>query len=387
MERAIESEVHLKPRYLVTGAEMIARGALAAGVRFFAGYPITPASPIYQEMMRLLPTVGGTAIGASDEISAISYAIGASLRGTKAMTATSGPGFALMIESIGYAVMAEIPVVIVLAQRLGPATGGATTSAQGDLLFAIFSNSGGYPIPVLSPSSISDSYRTTIHAINTSEMLRTPVILLTEKATVMATETVMSDAFEGPEPIEREVVSENKKVLPYGFTQKDEVPRFIPVGGEIPTRVTGSAHDKAGILRKRHLEVGEILEHLHEKIVANIERFFVYEYQKSEGSRVAVVTFGITSRAAYSALTIAKKENKEFTLLVLKTLWPLHTERIQSLLGEVDTVIVPEENLWGHLAFLLERILPEKQVVRINSVGSLITPFQILEKVNEYAKN
>jgi len=384
LERVPEIQSEVKTRYLLSGAETIARGAIDAGVKFFAGYPITPASPIYHEMMRLLPAVGGIAIGASDEISAISYVIGASMRGLKSMTATSGPGFALMIESIGYALMAEVPLVVVLAQRLGPATGGATASAQGDLLFAIFSNSGGYPIPVVSPSSIGDAYSTTIHAINISEMFRTPVVLLTEKETVMATETVMPETFKGPEPIQRKFANREKPTLPYGFVEKTEVPPFVPVGGEQPTRVTGSAHDKAGILRKRHPEVKEVLEHLYQKIIANIDRFFIYEFQKAERSKIAVVTFGISSRAAREAISLAKKENIRVTLLVLKTLWPLHEEKIRIFLEDVETIIVPEENLWGHLAFLLERIFPNKRIVRINSIGTLVKPSEILEKIHEY---
>ena len=160
---------------------MLAEGALAAGCRFFAGYPITPASEVYEVMMRELPTRGGLALSAPDEISSLCYCVGASLRGLKAMTATSGPGWALMIETAQYALMTETPVVVALVQRLGPSTGGATQGAQGDIGLAEFSTSGGYTLPVFSPSNAAESFELAIHAFNWSERLRTPVLLLSDK--------------------------------------------------------------------------------------------------------------------------------------------------------------------------------------------------------------
>ncbi|UCF67451.1 MAG: pyruvate flavodoxin/ferredoxin oxidoreductase, partial [Acidobacteriota bacterium] len=199
------------PVALLSGNELIACGALAAGCNFFSGYPITPASEIYAEMMRRLPARGGVAIGAPDEISALSYAVGASLAGARSMTATSGPGWSLMIETMQFALMTETPVVIVVSQRLGPATGGATQNAQGDILLIEHATSGGYPIPVLCPVDGIDAYAVTAEAFSWTEELRTPVVVMTDKETSKTIESVPLDrltavdvpARPGPVPGER----------------------------------------------------------------------------------------------------------------------------------------------------------------------------------------
>ncbi len=183
--KGIESDI----RDIVLAVE----GALRAGCRFFSGYPITPASEIYREMTLRLQARGDVALGAPDEISALSYCIGASQRGVKAMTATSGPGWALMVEAFQYALMAETPVVVVLVQRLGPSTGGATQGGQGDVLLAEFSTSGGYTVPVFAPSTPLECFALTIRAFNWSEVLRTPVVVLSDKEVAMTYETVDLD--------------------------------------------------------------------------------------------------------------------------------------------------------------------------------------------------
>jgi len=166
-----------------TGNQMIAEGAIAAGCRFFAGYPITPASGIYKSMIELLQQRGDVAVSAPDEISALAYCVGASMRGYKAMTATSGPGWALMIETVQYALMTETPLVIAMVQRLGPCTGGATQGAQGDILLTEYCTSGGYTIPVLCASTAAECYELTQVAFTWAEQLRTPVVILSDKET------------------------------------------------------------------------------------------------------------------------------------------------------------------------------------------------------------
>src|SRR3989337_4156132 len=175
---------------LRTGNQMMAEGAIQAGCKFFAGYPITPASGIFKTMIDLLPSKGGVALSAPDEISAIAYCIGASMKGAKAMTATSGPGWALMIESVQYALMTETPLVVALVQRLGPSTGGATQGAQGDVLLAEFATSGGYTVPVFAPSTPVECFTLTMEAFSWSEALRTPVIILSDKEVAMTYEAV-----------------------------------------------------------------------------------------------------------------------------------------------------------------------------------------------------
>ena len=175
---------------LRSGNQMVVEGALRAGCRFFSGYPITPASEIYREMTQRLQARGDVALGAPDEISALCYCIGASQRGVKAMTATSGPGWALMVEAFQYALMAETPVVVVLVQRLGPSTGGATQGAQGDVLLAEFATSGGYTVPVFAPSTPVECFTLAMAAFSWSEALRTPVVLLSDKEVAMTYEAV-----------------------------------------------------------------------------------------------------------------------------------------------------------------------------------------------------
>jgi len=363
-------------KIFATGGELIAKGALDAGVRFYAGYPITPASVIYEPMMRELPKRGGVAVGASDEISAISYCIGASLRGVKAMTATSAPGFSLMIESIAYALMAEIPVSIVLAQRLGPSTGAATTSAQGDLLLAIFSNSGGYPIPLFSPSSIEESYEFMIHTVNVSEMLRTPCVLLTEKELTMTRKSIDFKDLKRPEVINRKLFEGEGEFKTYNFEEISDVPPFVPVGGDYLTRYTGSAHDKRGLLKKDDPEVIEVMYHLKEKILKNIDKFFFYEYSEKK-SDVLLVSYGITSESVRETA-----DSEGISYLILKTVYPFNEDILKEIFEKYKKIVVVEENIMG-LLYLLLRYLADSKIFSFKKIGSLISPQDIKKFLEE----
>ncbi len=364
---------------------MIARAAVDAGIRFFAGYPITPASYIYHEMIRLLDQVGGVAVGASDEISALSYCVGASLRGIPAMTATAAPGFSLMVETLGYALMTETPLLLVIAQRLGPATGAATASAQGDLLFAAFANSGAYPVPIFAPTSVHDAYAITQHAVRTAEQLRTPVILLTEKETVMSTETVLPQELQGPGPARRPWFQGTEPYQTYGFQQLSDVPPFAPVGGRVKVRVTGSAHDREGFLKKDDPEVLETLRHLYEKVVAPLPEYFFHEAAGPETAPITVVSYGVTTRAARLAVQRALSQGISVNLRILKTLWPLSPKVLKPLMVHTRHLIVAEENLWGELALLLQAYLPELGIHRVTAIGRLVTPEEILEEIQRHA--
>src|SRR3989338_9233208 len=196
---------------------MVGEGALRAGCRFFSGYPITPASEIYREMTLQLQARGEVAVGAPDEISALCYCIGASQRGVKSMTATSGPGWALMIEAFQYALMTETPVVVAIVQRLGPSTGGATQGAQGDIWLSEFCTSGGYTIPILSPSTPQECYELTIKAFAWAEMLRTPVIVLSDKEVGMTNECVDFAKLSSPLLVERISKSDFTSTKMYDF--------------------------------------------------------------------------------------------------------------------------------------------------------------------------
>jgi 2-oxoglutarate ferredoxin oxidoreductase subunit alpha len=366
---------------------MVAEGALAAGCRFFAGYPITPASEIYEVMMRELPACGGLALSAPDEISSLCYCVGASLRGLKAMTATSGPGWALMIETFQYALMTETPVVIALVARLGPSTGGATQGAQGDVWLAEFATSGGYTVPVFAPSTAAECHELTIHAFNWSERLRTPVLLLSDKEVGMTTEVVDDDALARPALVGRARVAEGEKPRPYGFNAPGDVPAFAEVGGEVKVTATGSAHDQEGRLRKNSPEVIEVLSHLQQKIEAHAEEMTLARADLEAGSRYLLVSYGITARAARQATFALRRDGVRISFLQPQTLFPIPCGPLDRALAGVESVLVAEENLTGQYRALLAAHLGGRRLVGINKIGALISPAEIVQAVrNEEAR-
>jgi 2-oxoglutarate ferredoxin oxidoreductase subunit alpha len=356
---------------------MVAEGALAAGCRFFAGYPITPASEIYEVMMRELPGRGGLALSAPDEISSLCYCVGASLRGLKAMTATSGPGWALMIETLQYALMTETPVVIALVQRLGPSTGGATQGAQGDVWLAEFATSGGYTIPVFSPSTAAECHDLTVHAFNWAERLRSPVVLLSDKEVGMTTEVVDDERLITPAVVERKAFEGDGPFATYGFTEPQEVPAFAAVGEETKVTVTGSAHDQQGRLRKNAPEVLDVLRHLEQKIQAHADQMTLARADLDPGARSLVISYGITSRAARQAVRALRGQGVRVSFLQVQTLFPVPSRALAEALDGVRNVFVAEENLSGQYRAVLAPHLAGREVVGINKIGSLISPGEI----------
>lgn len=235
-------------REFVTGNQTIARAAVQSGCNFFAGYPITPASSILTEMVRAFTDGTAVAIQTEDEISAIGQCIGASMAGARALTATSGPGISLYSENIGFAQMIEAPLVIVDVQRMGPATGGATATADGDVLFARHVTSGSYPLPVLAATDAQSAYRLTCEAFRIAEALRTPVILLSSKEIGLTRQTVDLAAVPIPTVRPRTRPSGTDAFRPYAIEHSAGVPAFLPVGDGTRVRVTGSIHDERGLL-------------------------------------------------------------------------------------------------------------------------------------------
>jgi len=360
---------------------MVAEGALAAGCRFFAGYPITPASEIYEVMMRELPAHGGLALSAPDEISSLCYCVGASLRGLKAMTATSGPGWSLMIETVQYALMTETPVVIALVQRLGPSTGGATQGAQGDVGLAEFSTSGGYTIPIFAPSNASECYELTLHAFNWAERLRTPIVLLSDKEVGMTTEVVDGGTLEAAAPVERRIADDTATYAPYAFENPGDVPAFTVLGGDVKVTVTGSAHDRRGRLRKNAPEVVEVLLHLQHKIDAHAEAMARVRQDLDTDARCLLISYGVTARAARQALRALRAQGRAISFLQVQTLFPVPRQALDWALAGVESVFVAEENLTGQYRAALAPFLGGKRVHGINKIGSLITPGEIVRAV------
>ncbi len=370
---------------LRNGNQMIAEGAIYAGCKFFAGYPITPASGIYKGMIDMLPMVGGLAIPSPDEISAIAYCVGASMRGFKSMTATSGPGWSLMIETVQYALITETPLVIAVVQRLGPATGGATQGAQGDILFTQFVTSGGYTIPVLYPTNPRECFELTVKAFNWSEKLRTPVVLLSDKEIGMTTETVDYTGLEIL-PIEnRKYVNiENGDLSEwkmYGFKNEKDIALFAPVGGQVKVTATGSAHNMNGELKKNDPETIAVLKHLEEKIQAHKNELIDYELIENPDARTLIISFGITGRTVREVLRRAEKLNKKVSSLIIRSLFPIPEDIIRSIASKYEKIIIPEENINGQYRRLIQHLFNNKEVIGINKIGSMITPQEILEKV------
>lgn len=363
---------------LVTGAEVIARAAVDAGCNFFAGYPITPASGILSAMMKTLPPAGGVAIQGEDELASIGFCIGASAAGRKAMTATSGPGLSLYSENIGFAQMAEIPLVIVNVQRMGPATGGATTNAEGDVQFVRWVTSGGYPFIALCPTNLEETYYLTIEVFNLAERLRTPVFLLTCKDLVMNMDTAESSKFERmifPNP--PFVKGGEGGFKPYAYSALSDIPTFAPVGGDILTRVNTSVHDQNGMLAKKPSVCDAALKHLNEKIIKHMGEFERVETDIDKGADTIIVAYGVAARTSREVVAKARAKGKRLSLAVVHSLWPFPEDAVKKAVGGHKKVVAPEHNL-GQYVLEIKRALPDKEVRSVTRIdGKLITPEEI----------
>ena len=346
---------------LRSGNQMVVEGALRAGCRFFSGYPITPASEIYREMTQRLQARGDVAVGAPDEISALCYCIGASQRGVKALTATSGPGWALMIEAFQYALMTETPLVVALVQRLGPSTGGATQSAQGDVLLAECAVSGGYTVPVFAPSTPGECFALTVQAFNWAEALRTPVVLLSDKDVAMTYEAVALGA------------------LPDAPVWTRQSPPFAPVGGPRKVTLTGSAHNKDGWLRKNDPETLDVLRQLEAKVAARAAELALLTEDLDAGAGTVVVSYGVTARAAREAVRAARAAGRRVSFVGLQTLFPVPADALRAAVGGARRVVVAEENLGGLYRRVLAGALPGVELCGVNKLGGMIRPAEILE--------
>ncbi len=367
------------------GAEALVRGALAAGCDFFAGYPITPATPILLRMMRELPKTNGVAIQGEDEIASIGMCIGAAMTGAKALTATSGPGLSLYSENIGMAIMGEVPLVIVDVMRLGPATGGATTVAQGDVQFLRWVTSGGYPIIALCPSSLADCYRLTQRAFNLAEKFRTPVMIATDKEMMTAQTSVDTATFEPMAIITRAVAPSGEPFVPYQVKKLADVPAFAPIGGEHLTRFTTSMHDERGMLTKLRVNVNKTSRHLWQKIEAHRAELEFCQFDADAGAQTLIVGYGITARAMREAAQNARAAGKRVATLIVQSLFPVPENSLRDAMRGVTHVIVPELN-FGQYRLEVERIAlaldPRPRVIGVNRVdGELITPDEIVEEI------
>jgi len=365
------AEVHL-----LSGNEACVEGALASGCQFFAGYPISPANEISELLSERLPKAGGVFMQMEDELASIGAVMGASWAGRKAMTATSGPGFSLMQETIGWAFMTETPCVVVDVQRAGPGTGQATKSAQGDVMQARWGTHGDYAAVVLSPNSVQEMYESTVRAFNLSEKYRTPVVVLADETIAHVRERVSS-----PGPASSQVLS--RRAPQRGDTDffgSREVAPMPAVGGGFNVAVTASTHDERGT---RFTQSGGVhrrmVEALNAKIYNHLSDIVETECHNVEDCDVGVVSYGCTSRSAYEAVEMAEAAGLKVGHVRLKTLWPFPEEEVARLAGHVRRIVVPEMNL-GQIAGEVQKVASQK-VVKVNKIGGgeLIAPEEILE--------
>ena len=372
-------------RVLTTGNAMTARAAIDAGCRFFAGYPITPASGIFRDMTRALPGRGGVALSAPDEISALAYCVGASLRGALAMTATSGPGWCLMTETVGFALMTETPVVIVLGQRLGPSTGAATQGAQGDLDLVRSAVSGGYRFPVFTPSTAEECYEDTLRAFAWAERLRTPVVLLTDKEVSTTSEVVDLAALPTPEPVQRAEWQGEGEFLTYRIEELTDVPPFAPVGGPDCVAVTGSSHNQRGDLSKDSPEALALQAHLEAKVAAAEPALGRVDVDSTEPAETLVVSFGVSARACRDTVSQVRSQGVQVRFANVRTVSPLPRTALVEALAGTRRLVVVEENHSGQLRALIVASLREElsahEVLGVNRAGRAIRPQEIVDVI------
>lgn len=362
--------------FFLLGDEAAAYGALYAGCDFFAGYPITPASEIAEVMSRELPHVDGYYVQMEDELGSISAVIGAVWAGGKGMTATSGPGFSLMQENIGYAIMTETPCVIINVQRSGPSTGQATKPAQGDVLQARWGTHGDHEIIALSPSSVQETFKLTIEAFNLAEKYRTPVILLMDGEIGHLRENIIFPSF-------YDVIIEERKMgepdtLVFGG---ETIPPMSIFGQGRDVHVTGSTHKASGMRDVSTRAVHhELITRLCGKISNAREEICKVEENYIEGARIGVLAYGAAARPAEGAVIEARKQGFAVDFLRLITLWPFPQEAVKRMTERVDKILVPEMNL-GQISREVERFTC-KPVIPVSKIGGVIhTVDEILDRV------
>jgi 2-oxoglutarate ferredoxin oxidoreductase subunit alpha len=373
-----------KREALLQGNEAIVEGALRAGCRFFAGYPITPATEISEILSVKLPQVDGTFIQMEDEIASLGAVIGASQAGVKAMTATSGPGFSLMQENLGFAVIAEIPCVIVNVMRGGPSTGLPTFPSQSDVMQARWGTHGDHPAIVLTASTVRECYDVTIKAFNLSEKFRNPVIILIDEVVAHMREKIsLSD--------EDEVTIVNRVkptvppewYIPYEDTA-NAVPAMASFGEGYRYHVTGLTHDVRGFPTSRPDEIGPFINRLFRKINQNFSEIQMAEYFQTDDAEITLVAYGCVARSAKRAVVEAREKGKKVGLLKLITLWPFMRSAVEKILQTSSTLIIPEMNM-GQISREVKRVNRDKaKVFTINKVdGTIITPEEILTRIME----
>ncbi|MHC1720762.1 MAG: 2-oxoacid:acceptor oxidoreductase subunit alpha [Clostridiaceae bacterium] len=369
------------------GNEAIVEGAIAAGARFYAGYPITPSTEIAEGASIRLPQEGGMYIQMEDELGSIAAIIGASASGKKAFTATSGPGLSLMSENLGVAIMGEVPCVLVDVQRSGPSTGLATKPAQGDVMQSRWGTHGDHGIIVLSPSSVQDCFDLAIKAFNYSEKYRTPVIILSDAVIGHLKEKVVYRKLDDSEIINRKKPQcDVKDYKPFDF-EEDDVAPLATYGSEYILRISGSTHNEAGFPNGSPANADKFIRHYTDKIEKHKDDIIVTRKFNLEDADYVIIAFGISARSALESMEIGRKKGMKIGVLQLITIWPFASDEVRDVCCKAKAVIVPEMNLGQLIGEIKKENTANIPVVGVNKVNSeLITPLEILDKIEEVAK-
>jgi len=376
-------------RKLLQGNEACVEAALAAGVRFFAGYPITPATEIAEGMANKLPQAGGVFVQMEDEIGSIAACIGASVAGAKAMTASSGPGISLMLENLGFAVISETPVVLVNVMRGGPSTGLPTFPAQMDVMQSRWGSHGDYPIVAYAPSSVRETYDLTVRAINTAEMLRTPVFILSDAMIGHIREAIDLPDPSGLKLFERARPGPDvEDYAPHRGSQDGSViPPMARFGDGLRFHVDSNIHDEYGFPATERNDVADkLIRRLNNKVSAHADELIVVEESQLDDADVAIFAFGSSARAALEAVDLARAKGIKAGLLKAMTLWPFPEKYVEKWTQRVKAWVVPEMNLGQmvrEVRLVVQGRVPVHQLNRVD--GLLIEPHQILELIEAQA--
>ena len=376
------AEKKLKNIKLIQGNEACALGAIKAGATFFAGYPITPSTEVAEQVAVKFPKIGGKFIQMEDEIGSISAIIGASTVGHKAFTATSGPGFSLMQELIGYAAITEIPIVVVNVMRAGPSTGLPTLPAAGDVMQARWGTHGDHSIIAISPNSVTETYTETIRAFNLAEKYRTPVLLMMDEKVGHLREKFDIDENSNIEIIDRPEFKHDGKYIPFANTESG-VPPFVSFGQGERYHITGLTHNEEGFYSSKPEVVTDFVKRLSDKIEDNVDDIAKIEEYMTDDADVIIVAYGSVSRSAQEAVVEMRAEGKKVGLLRLVTLWPFHDKKVAEVCKGRKLVVMPEMNL-GQMTREVQRVIGETPFATICRVdGDLITPEEIEDKIVE----
>ncbi len=369
-----------KGNIIFTDSSMLITEALAeAGADVFIGYPITPANLLYYYSSKRFPVF----MAAPDEISTLQWMSGYSITGHVPVTATSFPGFALMVEGINMAYMMELPMVIILVQRLGPSTGTATMGAQGDLALLNGAISGGMTIPTFSFSNAKDCWELSAKVVETAVKYRTPVIILTSKEEVMTMFSLDKSELSPIKKVQREFYDSEEPFIPYKAGE-NMVPPFLPVDNkEHQVRFTASTHDTKGIIQNSSKEALDNSKRLHYKIVNNQQDFTFYELDEEENAKTLIISFGITSQATREAVYRLRKDRKKISMLIAKTILPVPPVYYE-ICKKYENIMIAEENLTGQLRQLLFGSISPENIRGINEFGKMINPDLIIKEVTHY---